>query len=121
ADTLRSLLDGHLFLTREMAQRGHYPAIDVLSSLSRLMPALVDAPHAAAAQAVRSWLAAHREGRDLIEIGAYKPGTNARLDQAVLRMPAIEAFLRQGVHETSPMRETRELLALVAQGSAGSR
>ena len=59
--------------------------------------------------------------RDLIEIGAYKPGTNARLDQAVLRMPAIEAFLRQGVHETSPMRETRELLALVAQGSEGSR
>jgi flagellum-specific ATP synthase len=121
ADTLRSLLDGHLFLTRELAQRGHFPAIDVLSSLSRLMPALVDAPHAAAAQAVRTWLAAHRDGRDLIEIGAYKSGTNAQLDQAVLRMPAIDAFLKQGTHEISTMNEARELLALVAQGAEGKR
>jgi flagellum-specific ATP synthase len=117
ADTLRGLLDGHLFLRRELAQAGHFPAIDVLGSLSRLMPALVARPHELAARGIRGWLAAHKDGRDLIEIGAYKPGTNPRLDQAVARMPAIEAFLRQGMHETTSLQETKELLALVAKGA----
>jgi flagellum-specific ATP synthase len=118
ADTLRGLLDGHVFLRRELAQAGHFPAIDVLGSLSRLMPALVDKPHTARANALRGWLAAYRDGRDLIEIGAYKAGTNTRLDQAIARMPAIEAYLRQDVHETSPFQESAELLALVAEGAA---
>ena len=119
ADTLRGLLDGHLFLRRELAQAGHFPAIDVLSSLSRLMPALVDRRHEAAACAMRGWMAAYREGRDLIEIGAYKSGTNPRLDQAIARFPAIEAYLKQGTHESSPIEESKELLALVAKGAEG--
>ncbi len=117
ADTLRGLLDGHLFLRRELAQAGHFPAIDVLASLSRLMPALVDDKHASAARALRGWMAAYRDGRDLIEIGAYKAGTNPKLDQAIARLPAIEAYLRQGVRETTPIDEAQELLALVTQGS----
>lgn len=121
ADTLRGLLDGHLFLRRELAQAGHFPAIDVLGSLSRLMPALVDDAQSNAARALRGWLAAWRDGRDLIEIGAYKPGTNTKLDQAVARMPAIEAYLRQGMHETSPFTESKELLALVTKGAEGIR
>jgi flagellum-specific ATP synthase len=121
ADTLRGLLDGHLFLRRELAQAGHFPAIDVLASLSRLMPALVDDGHAASARALRGWLAAHRDGRDLIEIGAYKAGTNPRLDQAIARMSAIEAYLQQGVRETTPIDEAKELLALVTQGAEGIR
>jgi flagellum-specific ATP synthase len=121
ADTLRGLLDGHLFLSRDLAQAGHYPAIDVLGSLSRLMPALIDDKHQSAARIVRGWLAAHREGRDLIEIGAYKAGTNPRLDQAVARMPAIDALLRQGTREISSLQETKELLALVVRGMEGSR
>ena len=121
ADTLRGLLDGHLFLSRELAQSGHYPAIQVLDSLSRLMPSLITAEHARSATFVRRALAAWREGRDLVEIGAYKPGTNPRLDAAIARMPAIEAFLRQDLAELSGFAETVELLELVARGAEDPR
>lgn len=121
ADTLRGLLDGHLFLRRELAQAGHFPAIDVLGSLSRLMPALVGDVHSAAASTLRSWLAAHRDGRDLVEIGAYKAGTNPKLDLALARLPAIEAYLRQGAHESTSLKESIELLALVTRRQEGAR
>ena len=67
---------------------------------------------------LRSWLAAYREGRDLVEIGAYKPGTNPRLDEALSRLPAIEAFLRQTPREVTSLAETRELLQMVVRGGA---
>jgi len=120
SDTLRGLLDGHLMLSRDLAGRGHWPAVDVLQGLSRLMPDLVDSGHLQAATRVRSWLSAYRDGRDLVEIGAYKAGTNTRLDQALAIMPAIEAFLRQAPRETSTLRETRELLELVVRGAGGA-
>lgn len=116
ADTLRGLLDGHLFLSRELAQAGHFPAVDVLSSLSRLMPALATTEHQDAALAVRESLASWRDGRDLVEIGAYQAGTNAKLDGAIARMPAIEAFLRQRPDELSSFAETQAMLELVAAG-----
>lgn len=119
SDTLRGLLDGHLVLSRDLAGRGHWPAVDVLQGLSRLMPELVDGDHMQDATALRSWLAAYREGRDLVEIGAYKAGTNPRLDEALARLPAIEAFLRQSSRETTTLAETRELLKLVVRGGAG--
>ena len=106
ADTLRGLLDGHLYLSRELAQRGHYPAIDVLASLSRLMNSVAGERHRALAQALREALAQWREGRDLVEIGAYKPGTNERLDRALALWPGIEGFLRQGVGERASLGET---------------
>lgn len=106
ADTLRGLLDGHLYLSRELAQRGHYPAIDVLASLSRLMNSVAGERHRALAQALREALAQWREGRDLVEIGAYKPGTNERLDRALALLPGIEGFLRQGVGERASLGET---------------
>ena len=121
ADTLRGLLDGHLFLKRELAQAGHFPAVDVLGSLSRLMTSLVTSPHAKGAGFVRQCLAAHRDGKDLIEIGAYKPGANPKLDLAMQRMGAIEAFLRQGQGEVSSFAETSELIALLAQGTDVAR
>ena len=121
ADTLRGLLDGHLFLARDLAQAGHFPAVAALDSLSRLMPGLVDERHKRAAAFVRRCLAAWREGRDLVEIGAYKPGTNAKLDLALQRMPAIEAFLRQDIDELSPFGETVALLELIAQGMEAAR
>jgi flagellum-specific ATP synthase len=114
ADTMRGLLDGHVMLSRELAQSGRYPAVDVSRSLSRLMPSVVDERTLEAARQVRSWLAAYDGGRDLIDIGAYKAGANPRLDAAILRMPAIEAFLYQGAGETAPMASTRELLELLA-------
>jgi flagellum-specific ATP synthase/type III secretion protein N (ATPase) len=106
ADTLRGLLDGHLYLSRELAHRGHFPAIDVLASLSRLMSSVATSAHRARAQELREALAHWREGRDLVEIGAYKPGTNERLDRAMALLPGIEAFLRQGVDERSSLSET---------------
>ncbi len=118
SDTLRGLLDGHLVLSRDLAGRGHWPAVDVLQGLSRLMPELVDAEHLQDATRLRSWLAAYREGRDLVEIGAYKPGTNPRLDEALSRLPAIEAFLRQTPREVTSLAETRELLQMVVRGGA---
>src|SRR6185503_613418 len=95
ADTLRGLLDGHVFLSRELAHRGHYPAIDVLASLSRLMSSVASEKHRALAQTMRETLAQWREGRDLVEIGAYRAGTNERLDRALALLPGIESFLRQ--------------------------
>jgi len=114
SDTMRGLLDGHLFLSRELAQAGHFPAVDVLNSLSRLMPTLVDDASLAHATTLRDALAAYKEGRDLIDIGAYKPGANPRLDQAILRMPAIETLLRQSIKDHTPIEETLDLLRLVA-------
>jgi len=116
ADTLRGLLDGHVLLDRELAQRGHFPPIDVLGSLSRLMPSLCSPEHRALAQALRELLASWREGRDLVEIGAYRPGTNPKLDRALERLPAIEAFLTQQPDELSPLATTLERLAAAVAG-----
>ncbi len=116
ADTMRGLLDGHIFLSRDLAQAGHHPAIDVPGSLSRLMPQLIGEREMEYATHVRETLVTLREGKDLIEIGAYKSGTNPRLDRALVEVPAIEAFLRQGIGELSPLAQTSELLALVAKG-----
>ena len=115
ADTLRGLLDGHLVLSRDLAQRGHYPAVDVLASLSRLMPSLVSEAERLQANSLRELLAAWKEGRDLVEIGAYKPGTNAKLDAAIQMRPALELLLRQGVRESSSLPETRALMAKLMQ------
>jgi len=115
SDTMRGLLDGHIFLSRDLAQAGHFPAIDVLGSLSRLMTDLVDGGHQADAIRVRELLAAYNEGKDLIEVGAYRAGTNPALDDAVLRMPAILQFLRQGQGEATSVQDTRELLGLLTQ------
>ena len=106
ADTLRGLLDGHVYLDRELATRGHYPAIDVLSSLSRLMPKLTVPEHLELAARLRTDLALWRESKDLVEVGAYRPGSNPALDAALTRLPHHEAFLRQAGDESSTLEET---------------
>ena len=95
------------------------PAVDVLGSLSRLMPQVVDAEHAALAQEMREVLAHWREGRDLVEIGAYRAGSNPALDRALVLVPAIEAFLRQGTDEPTTLDETVALLRALFSGAAG--
>lgn len=111
-DTLRGLLDGHVYLSRDLAHRGIFPPVDVLASLSRLMSEIVSPEHRELAQRLRRMLAAWRDGRDLVEVGAYKRGTNRELDGALERMPAIEAFLTQRPGEHTTLDETLELLAL---------
>jgi len=119
ADTLRGLLDGHVLLSRDIAQRGQFPAIDALASLSRLMDELVDPEHRTAARELRRLLAAWRDGRDLVEIGAYRAGTNRELDRAIALMPTVQAFLSQETGEISTLDETRALLgALVGVPAA---
>jgi flagellum-specific ATP synthase len=118
ADAARSILDGHVVLSRALAETGHFPAIDVLQSVSRLMPRLCDAEHLAAARALRAVLATYRQAADLIDVGAYKPGSNPEVDRALDRIGAVRAFLRQGVQETSAWAETRAALLAAVRGVA---
>ena len=110
ADAVRSLLDGHVVLSRAMATAGQYPPVDVLDSLSRLMPAVTSAPHMERAALARQLMAAHTRSEDLIRIGAYKPGTDPELDRAVRAMPALRQFLQQGSREQVTIAETVERL-----------
>jgi type III secretion protein N (ATPase) len=106
ADEVRGLLDGHVVLDRAIAERGRFPAIDVLATLSRAMPAITSAAHRAAAVRLRALLAAHERNRDLLAVGAYRPGADADVDAAVRRMPEIEAFLAQAPAEREPFEAT---------------
>jgi len=94
-DTVRSLLDGHVVLDRNLALRSHYPPISILESLSRLMTGMVSNEHLAKANAMRLMMAAHSRSEDLIRIGAYQKGTDPVLDNAIENLPAIHGFLRQ--------------------------
>jgi flagellum-specific ATP synthase len=109
-DTVRSILDGHVVLDRKLATSGHYPSIDVLDSVSRVTPAITDPGQRAASTAVRRLLAAHREAKVLIEIGAYVPGTNPDVDRARDLMPAIDRFLRQEIVEQSTLAQAWDRL-----------
>lgn len=109
-DTVRGLLDGHTWLSRKLAARGHYPAIDVLASISRLMSEVAAPEHREMATLVRELLAAHREHEDLISIGAYRRGSNRAVDLALEHWELLQQFLRQGVHEQSTVEKAAELL-----------
>jgi type III secretion protein N (ATPase) len=106
ADEVRGILDGHVVLSRDLAARGHWPAVDVLASLSRLMNAVAAPGHRAAAGRLRELLAAYERHRDLIALGAYQRGADPLADQAIGREGAIAAFLRQRTDETAPFDET---------------
>lgn len=114
ADAVRSILDGHIVLSRALAAANHYPAIDVLGSISRVMPDVVDESHRAAASAVRDLLATYRENEDLVSIGAYVPGSNPKVDLAISKIAAIRSFLRQDVSERSDYEETVAMLRALA-------
>lgn len=114
-DAVRSYLDGHVVLSRALAAEGWYPPIDVLESISRLMPAIVSDEHRAAAMVVRRLLSTWSRSEDLVRIGAYKPGTDAELDRALRFHPAIQGFMEQGARDGGNFLDARrELLRLVA-------
>ncbi len=110
ADEVRGILDGHILLSRDLGSRNHWPAIDVLPSLSRVMSAVADREHKQAAGRLRALISAYEQKRDLILLGAYKPGSDPRTDEAIARMDAINAFLRQDTDESSSFDETRRRL-----------
>jgi flagellum-specific ATP synthase len=122
ADAARSILDGHVVLSRSLAHAGHYPAIDILQSVSRLIGEIVSPEVVEAGQSLRGALAVLREKEDLIAIGAYQPGTDDALDAAIAHRSAIEAFLRQPVRERSdPAGADARLLELAGSLSASLR
>ena len=116
ADTARSILDGHVWLSRELAHRGHFPAIDVLGSISRLMRDVSPPEQVAAASRLRALLATYRDAEDLINVGAYVKGSNPEIDLAVQAHAAIVAFLRQDTSESPSIEASRRALLDLAKG-----
>ncbi|MGQ9454279.1 MAG: flagellar protein export ATPase FliI [Armatimonadota bacterium] len=106
ADTVRGILDGHIVLSRELAARNHYPAIDVLSSVSRLMTDVTAPEHRYFAGRLREVLATYRANEDLINIGAYATGSNPKIDFAISKIEAVNSFLKQGVDESASFEST---------------
>jgi flagellum-specific ATP synthase len=115
ADSVRSILDGHIVLDRDLASRGHYPCIDVLASVSRLMPHLVTPGVKNAAYEIRDLMATYKKSEDLINIGAYKRGSNLRIDTAIDRSEAINAFLKQRPEESAPLTTTQQQILQLAK------
>lgn len=116
ADNARGVLDGHIVLSRRLAQRGHYPAIEITESISRLMDQVVSQAHLADAVRLRSLLAAYRENEELINLGAYARGANPDVDEALEKMEMINAFLRQNIEQGSDFASSTDGLdALVSQ------
>lgn len=110
ADSVRSIVDGHFVLSRALAQRGHFPAIDILQSASRVMRAVVSPEHAKLAQKLRENLAVYKDAEDLINIGAYKPGSNPKIDRAVKVNEALVDFLKQRVEEGTDFNTALRML-----------
>ena len=108
SDTVRGLLDGHTWLSRDLAGRGHYPAVDVLQSISRLMPEVTTEEHRQAAVALRELLADYRDHEDLISVGAYRRGSNKGVDAAIDMLGEVGAYLRQPVEQPSNLQEARD-------------
>jgi flagellum-specific ATP synthase len=116
ADAVRGILDGHVVLSRRLAGRGHYPAIDVLQSISRVMSDIVDPELLKCAADVRDVLASYQEVEDLITIGAYKPGQNPRVDRAVALHDRVEEFLKQSSEEGHSLNESwRSMFEIVGR------
>lgn len=115
-DAARSILDGHIILSRDLAARNHYPSIDILHSVSRVMPTIVDTAHKEDAAIARKLLATYEKARDLINIGAYVAGSDPDVDAALAALPAMNAFLQQGP-EITDFNITRDLLHQIRAGA----
>jgi flagellum-specific ATP synthase len=114
-DAIRSIVDGHIVLTRELANQNHYPAIDVLGSISRVMNDIVDGNHLSARDRLVSLMAIYKRAEDLIQVGAYAPGSNFQIDEAIKKMPEISRFLRQGIDEKINFEQSlRQLMSACA-------
>jgi len=125
SDSVRAILDGHIVLSRAVAQRGRFPAIDVLQSISRLASTAASAPEHQCASEALQLLALYESSRDLIDVGAYRPGTNAALDRAVQLVPLLEPFLAQGADEIASRAaafvKLRQILDTKGQENAATR
>jgi flagellum-specific ATP synthase len=119
ADAVRGILDGHIVLSRRLAAQAHYPAIDILESVSRVMPDIVSPEHLRAARTLQALLATYRESEELITVGAYQRGTNPRLERAIAAVERLTPFLRQDMHESSLFEDTVLQLLELARAFEG--
>jgi flagellum-specific ATP synthase len=119
ADAVRGILDGHIVLSRRLAAQAHYPAIDILESVSRVMPDIVSPEHLRAARTLQALLATYRESEELITVGAYQRGTNPRLERAIAAVERLIPFLRQDMHESSLFEDTVLQLLELARAFEG--
>lgn len=109
-DSVRSIVDGHIVLSRSLAQKGHFPAIDIMQSSSRVMRAVTSPEHGKLAQKLRETLAVYKEAEDLINIGAYKPGSNPKIDKAVRVIDGVNDFLKQKVEDPTSFNSTIRMM-----------
>jgi flagellum-specific ATP synthase len=116
ADAVRGILDGHVILSRSLAAKNHYPAVDILQSASRVMGEIISDEHKKAASKLRSVLATYEEAKDLVTIGAYEAGNDSKLDYALDKLDEVNRFLRQGVNETSSYKDTISWLTSIFVG-----
>ena len=118
ADCVRSIVDGHICLTRDLAAKGHFPAVDVTTSTSRVMHDVVSKDHWQLAKHFRELIGVYKDNEDLIQIGAYQSGTNYRLDEAISLITKINAFLKQDMFETSNLESAVEGMQRVLRGES---
>lgn len=114
-DAVRGIVDGHVVLSRTLASHGHYPAVDVLGSVSRVMPAVTTPRHQQLAQGIRDLLARWAENEELVRLGAYRKGSSAAVDEAMAKKPYLDTLLRQGVDDTMDLERTLEAMQMVVE------
>jgi flagellum-specific ATP synthase len=114
ADASRAILDGHIVLSRELTDAGHYPAIDIEKSISRVMPMVTSDFHQAAARGFKQAYSLYQQNKDLVAIGAYNQGADAKIDRAIRLKPAMDQFLQQGMKEVIPFSQCEEMLTAIA-------
>ena len=114
ADAARGILDGHIVLSRQLAEQGHFPAIDIEASVSRVMPSVVSDEHMKSMQSIKQLYSVYQQNRDLINIGAYQPGSDALIDLSIRLHADINKFLKQGMNESVDMAESARQLQLLA-------
>jgi flagellum-specific ATP synthase len=114
ADAARAILDGHIVLSRELADAGHYPAIDIEKSISRVMPMVTSPEHMDLARTLKQFYSLYQQNRDLITIGAYSQGSDPRIDRAIIQKPYLDQFLQQGMREVIHYDDGLQALQMVA-------
>ncbi len=115
SDTVRGIVDGHIILSRKLAESNHFPAIDVLMSVSRLMIDVIKPEHLQSARAIRDIIATYNDAKDLIDVGAYKKGANPKIDKSIELIDEINKFLRQGIKEKMSFQDTVDYLISIAK------